>query len=339
MAITGLPEEQRIREIFSQGEKDKAKELLLKLIEATARKKMFAEAEGLREWLIEEDGLALNDIIKAAEIIEREKEAAINKEHLNTWSDLSNVLDSDDFITLYHCLEHRHFAKGEIIAKQGARQSILYFINNGKVELFCLESGREVQIKILGPGEILGAATFFEASVWTLSARSLGAELSLLKIDRLQALKDDYPALESSLNDFCVRFRISYDSLKKVGRDRRVLERKRLSGRVAMALLDKEGKDTGIGAKGELYDISIGGISFFLRVSQKKNARLLLGRKVRLKLPAPAEKTFTITGVIQAVRSQPVVGNEYSVHIRFARDLTPGELKDLLQAGRELEDS
>jgi len=293
----------------------------------------------LRKWLIEVDSMALTDIIKVAEIIEDEKAAAIDKEYLDTWSGLSEILEPDDFATLYHILEHKSFAKGEIIAHQGSRQSALYFINSGRVELFYKEKEQEVLIKTLGPGDILGVATFFEVSVWTLSARSLGAELSLLRVEKLQDLKEDHPALESSLNDFCLKFRIPFAALKKLGRDRRSLERKRIQGRTAMSLLDKEGKNTGIGAKGELFDISVGGLAFFLRISQKKNARLLFGRKVRMALPLSEDRTFNITGSILAVRSQPVVGNEYSIHIRFDRELKPSELLELLKAGKKSEES
>ncbi len=337
MTSTGLPEEQQIRKLFDQGEKEQGKKLLLKLIESLAGQRNFAKAEELREWLIEIDSLALSDIIKAAEIIEKEKEAAVDKEYLNTWSGLSDLLDPEDFSSLYHILEHRSFAKGEIIARQGSRQSALYFINSGRVELFYRENDKEILIKTLGPGDILGSGTFFEVSVWTLSARSLGAELSLLQVIKLQELKEEHPSLESSLNDFCLKFRIPYESIKKLGRDRRTLERKRIRGRTAMSLLDKDRKNTGVGAKGELFDISVGGLSFFLRISQKKNARLLLGRKVRMALPLSGERSFHVMGTILAVRSQPVVGNEYSVHICFDKELSPRDLLELLNVSKESE--
>jgi CRP-like cAMP-binding protein len=333
--ITGLPEEQQIRDFLSKGEKEKGRQLLQEIIAATVRQRRFADAENLREWLIEIDPMALGDIIKAAEIIESAKSASIDKGYRVVWSALADALDPNEFSTLYHSLEHQQFAKGEIIVKQGSRQSALFFINSGRVELFFQEHGKEVSVNTLGPGEILGAGTFFEASVWTINARSLGAELSSLKLDKIQQWQKNFPALESNLNDFCIRFTIPYKSFRKLGRDRRIFERVRITGRVAMALLDKGGKDTGIGAKGDLFDISAGGISFFLRISQKKNARLLYGRKARVTMASAVSPMFTITGDILAVRSQPVVGNEYSVHMRFTRVLEPHELKNIIAADKE----
>jgi hypothetical protein len=88
-------------------------------------------------------------------------------------------------------------------------------------------------------------------------------------------------------------------------------------------------------SKGDLFDISAGGVAFFLRISQKKNARLLFGRKVNVTMASTGTSVFTITGHVMAIRSQPVVGNEYSVHVRFSRVLDQIELKSLVDTGKE----
>jgi hypothetical protein len=335
LPITSLPEEQQIRDFLARGEKEKGRQLLKKVIAETARKKRFEDAENLREWLIEIDPMALGDIIKAAEIIENEKSTSIDKGFVAVWSALSDALDSNEFSTLYHSLEHQKFTSGELIVKQGSRQSTLYFIKSGKVELFFQENGKDVLVNTMGQGEILGAGTFFEASVWTINARSLGAEVSILQLDKLQQWQKNFPALESNLNDFCIRFKVPHESFRRMGRDRRVFERIRVAGRVAMSLLDKDGKETGIGAKGDLFDISAGGVAFFLRISQKKNARLLFGRKVSVTIASAQASVFTLTGIVLAVRSQPVVGNEYSVHVRFSRVVDQNELKNFVDMGKE----
>jgi len=334
-AITDLVEEQKVRECLVRGEREKAKVLLKELITATAQIKRFSDAEKLRDWFMEIDPMALSDSIRTAEIIEHEKTAAIDKEFLAIWTALSEALDLDEFATLYHALEHKKFANGEIFVEQSSPQSALYFINSGRVELFFQENGKDIRVKVLGQGEILGAGTFFESSVWTVTARSLGAEISRLRFDKLQQFQDNFPSLESKLNDFCIRFKISHEPFRRMGRDRRIFNRERIHGRVATVLLDREGKETGVGAKGELFDISAGGISFFLRISQKKNVRLLFGRKIRLVLASMIAKSLNLTGTILAIKSQPVVGNEYSVHVRFDKVLEPDVLRSLIDAGKE----
>ena len=236
----------------------------------------------------------------------------------------------------YHSLNHQRLANGEIIVKQGSLDPILYFVNSGSVALFFQEYGKDILVKITRPGEILGASTFFEASVWTINARSLGAEVSSLTLDRLGKLLPDFPGLESKLNDFSIKFEISRESFRKINRDRRMYERVRIPGIVKMVLFDREGKNTGIGAKGDFFDISAGGASFHLCISSKKNARLLFGRNVGLWMVTSASASqFNMTGMVLAVRSQPVVGNEYSVSVRFSRTLTQKELNSLIISVRK----
>ena len=75
--------------------------------------------------------------------------------------------------------------------------------------------------------------------------------------------------------------------------------------------------------KGELSDISVGGLSFFIKTSKEETARLLLGRSLNLK--------FTLaTGVSQLKIDQngTVIGvryhllKDYSLHIKFDRMLS-----------------
>ena len=335
MSLTNLPEEQQVRNFLAKGEKERGKHLLQEMIAATARQRRFEEAEKLRDWIIEIEPMALADVIKATETIENEKAAAIDKDDFAVWAPLREVLDLDEFSALYHLMEKQRFTNGEIIVKQGARQSVLFFVNSGRVELLFQENGKNISVKTIEKGEILGGGTFFETSVWTVSVRSLGAELSCLRMDKLQQSQNKFPALESKLNDFCARFKLPYELFRKMGRDRREFERFLIKGRVGMSLLDNDGKETGVGAKGELFDISIGGVGFFLRISQKKNTRSLLGRRVRITMASTVAQEFSTSGTVLAVRSQPVVGNEYSAHVQFDRVLDQNQLKELVAAGSQ----
>lgn len=331
MSIANLPEERQILDLLGKGEEEKGKKLLLEVIAVTAGKGRFEDAENLRKWLIEIDPMALDIIVKAAKIIDNEKIAVIDEGHLATWSDLLEIIDLNEFSGLYHSLEHRWFADGEMIAGRGSAQSVLYFINSGRVELFLHEDEKDVPVRTMGQGEILGADFFFEASIWTINARSLGAELSCLELDRLQQYQTDFPALEANLYDFCRRFRIHRDSMEKIGRDCRVFERFRIDGRVIIRLLDKAGNTTGIRAKkGDLFDISAGGVSLRLLFPLKKYVRLFFGRKVNLAMELPTGSMFKMTGIILSLRIQPYAGRLYTVNVRFSRMLHQDELKNFV---------
>ena len=330
MQVSDFSQEQLVLDLFRKEERQKGRQLLIGYISDAAKQRKFKEADRLRGLLIEIEPTALFDIIRTGEIIENEKTAAVDKNILAVWSALIKIIELKEFLAIYYSMEQRRFAHKEMVITQGKQNSTLFFINSGRVEIFFQEGGKKVPIKSMGAGEVLGAGTFFEASVSTINARSLGVETSVLKLDTMQEWQKDYPGLEAKLIDFCSRFKITADSFVTTGQDRRTYKRERISGTVKMILFDKEGNDSGIVAKGELFDISAGGASFFLRMSRKSNARMLLGRTVGLTLSLSANVMFNITGVVRAVRSQPIVGNEYAVSVQFSRLLVHKELKDLV---------
>jgi len=103
---------------------------------------------------------------------------------------------------------------------------------------------------------------------------------------------------------------------------------------VSTLLVDNRGHSIGVSAMVELSDISLGGISYQVRISKKENARTLLGRKVQVRLPMgdkPGEFAM-ITGDILAVRSIYAVESEYSVHVKFDTILGNKKLQEIIRA-------
>ncbi len=337
--ITSLPQEQMIRSLVSQGDKAAALNVLVQLIEKTAKARNFIQAESLREWLIEIDPSAFTDIIHVAEFIDREKAAAIDKSHLEIWNQLYESLTSEEFAAVYHGQKHKRYQDGEVVVSQGAMQTALFFINSGKVKLYYEETGKEVLVKTMGRGEIFGAGAFFDASVWTISVAGVGpSEISVLKLDKLREWKVEFPRLERKLREFCSKFENIEDFLRKNEKDRRTQERFKITGRVSTTLVSSRGQGIGVNNMAELANISIGGLAYRVKISKKENARLLLGRKVRIKLPAGVKpgQFDMVTGDILAVRSIQSVENEYSIHVRFDAILGKSKLEEMLAAaGRE----
>lgn len=337
--ITFLPEEKKIRELFASGQEEKAVNLLVKLISTTSRQKKFEQADKLRDWLVEASPMSLSQIIQTAEIIEEEKTHAIDRGHLEVWEQLYDALNPDEFSTLYHSMQHRKYGGGEVIIKQHTLLSALFFVNSGKIKLYYSDvADSDVLVKVVGQGEVIGVDSFFNASVWTINAATMGhADVSMLRFDKLQRWKEEYPALESKLNDYCLKFESLRDYFKHNTKDRRLDDRHPLKGRVSSILLDKNGNPTNIGSRGELSDISCGGISFFMRISKKENARVLLGHSIRLHVPAveTAGKVINVDGVIVAVRAHLAMENEFSVHIKFNKKLPKTDIQKMLRASKE----
>jgi hypothetical protein len=190
-------------------------------------------------------------------------------------------------------------------------------------------------VKTLGPGNVFGGTTFFDESVWTLSAVTMGAvELSVLAMDSVDEWGEVYPALESKLQVYCKRFDKINEFFVNSGAERRAMERFPLTGMVCLTLLDEKGKSTDTSVQGECRDISIGGLSFVSRIANRKQARTLLGRKVELIFgddESPGGVT-RLTGTVVAVRNLHTTGSDRSVHIQFDALLDPNEKMDIVNA-------
>ncbi len=332
--ITGLAEEQAIRMLLGRGEEEQARKQLVELIAHTTQTRNFVQAEKLREWLIDINETALGDIIRAAEIISHRKDV-IDKTHLEIWSKLYEFLTTDEFNSLYHSLQHKKYENEEIVVHQGALQTSLYLINSGKVKLFFRDKGNRVLVKTLGKGEIIGAGSFFDASVWTISVASVGiTDISLLRLEKMRQWREDFPGLEQKLRDFCLRFESIEDILSRSARDRRKHERHKISGRVDTLLLDNSGQTTGVSSEVDLFDISHGGVSYWLEILKKENARLILGRKVKIMMPFGDDdgQIVGITGDILAVKENHDSGNEYSVHVKFETAISSLQFNEILLA-------
>jgi hypothetical protein len=337
--ITNFPEEQQIRAYLEQGNRAKAKALLSILIGKTAGMRQFVQAEKLREWLIDIDPTALTSILQAAEIIENEKSSSIDKDHLETWHGLYDIMGTEEFNTLYYSFEQKRYDAEEIIIKQGTILPVLFFINSGQIRLYYKEDDAETLCKIIGSGEVLGASTFFSSSIWTINAAALEyTEVSVLDLEKTENWSRDYPALEAKLADYCMKFDGLKDFFQTTGKERREFERQKATGKIALIILDRYGKDTGITSKGDLVDISNGGIAFLVHMSQKRNARLLLGRNVSIvfSVETPeSEKPFKVAGLVVAVSPHKSKPNEYFVHIRFDDPIRTEDMQEIVGAAKQ----
>jgi CRP-like cAMP-binding protein len=323
-----VPGGQKIQDLLNQSRSAEAVALIMAQIEICAFEKKFDLAEKLREWLIQIDPASLREIIRAAELIEDEKKASISDEYLDVWDKLARTLSTEDFSSLYHAMVHKSYNNGEIVVKQGEFLTTLFFVNSGRVQLFSAIEGGEHSLKVVEAGEILGVETFFDISIWTMSARSMGADLSLLTWDRLLRLKESNPALQRKLMDFCSQFKVPRAALNKLFATRRQFERVKVSGKVAIAPLKKMGKESLFEAKGGLLDISRGGLAFSLRFSRRKNAITLLGQNVRVTVRTDVSAVSVCrNGIVKAVQCHDFVGNDYSIHVEFGELLSDNEMR------------
>jgi CRP-like cAMP-binding protein len=336
MPVTNLAEEQEIYVLLGQNKKAAAKALLLDLISTMTSLQQFDQAEVLCQRLAEIDPLALEDILKAAAILEEQKNAARDQAQATSWVESYDFLTTEEFNALYSSMEHVKYAANENIVVQGDLQQRLFFVNKGRVKLFSRDShGNDILLKIVGPGEVFGMDSFFKPSVWTVDVASVGTvDVCVLTQEALRKWQNTFPDLETKIKDFCQQF-VEHESLKVMAMDRRVMERLNCAGRLAMAVLDDQGELTGIALQGDMGDVSMGGIFFTIHISQKRHVRLLLGRKVLVSLMGGLPHnplTSGVTGVVVAIYVQdPTNGDlasyaQYAVHVQFDQPLRETDL-------------
>lgn len=335
--ITGLPEEQAIRNLLSKGDQSAGVKQLLFLIEQTARSRNFLQAEQLKDWLIEIEKNDLKHALKAGEIITREKIATIDKGNLEVWSELYDALTTVEFNELFQHLEHRKYSTEDPIVEQGDEQSALFFVNSGEVKIYYKDEDDDFLISTMKSGEIFGADAFFEPSIWTISVTSVGdSTLSLLPVYVLQRWSREHPQLEEKLLNFCEKFERIESLIIKSSRDRRVHKRHQICELVSANIIDSRGRNTGINAQVELMDISQGGLSYKIQLGHKGSLRQLLGRQVWIELATGEKKTGStrVTGDIVAVKTCKESIGYYSVHMKFANFLETQLLYEIIQACR-----
>lgn len=313
--------EARVDELVKQKDTESACRLLVELVAEHAKEKNFKKAEALYNRIYDVDPMALAEIVRAGEIIEEEKSESVDREHLEIWSDLYGTLSTTEGNALYYSMKTKLFEAGEPIMEQGTFNSRLYFVNKGEVKALYLRDNREILITMIGPGQIIGQAPFFTASVCTLSLVPMNrVKTSYLESDVFKKWKSDAPALESKLYDYCMK----HDSVKTVldekNIERRMDTRVKISGRIKFVLLDKSGNTIGSVYSGEIADISAGGMSFIIKSPKKESVRMLLGRRLRVIFELPLrnyEKLYKVDQAMTVIAAQPQTFDDYSVHLRF----------------------
>jgi len=322
--MINIDESERLAERnINEGDISAAIKLLYEMIVQCAKEKKFLKAEQLRERMLEVDPMALDEIIRSAEIIEAEKSQALDPIHIEIWSRLYNTLSAEEKNALYFSLKDAAYGINKPVFSQGDLNSNLYFLNQGQLKVIYRNQGGELLLKTIGPGQPAGQDHFFSYTVCTTTLITLtNVNLKYLEKTTLIKLKEEFPNLEQKLKDYCLSFPNVAELLKRKKMDRRSLKRMKISGIWLINLLNKSGEPIGNPFKGEITDISIGGLSFEIRITKEETARLLLGRKINIKhnfSKSASKIEIDQNGTIVGIYPYPF--EDYSIHVKFDKML------------------
>jgi CRP-like cAMP-binding protein len=315
--------EKLVDQHITDGDTNAAVKLLFKMIVQSAEEKNFPKAEQLRERMLEVDPMALDEIISSAEIIEEGKSQSRDPIHMQIWSKLYDMLDTEEINELFYSMQDSILEVNKTVFSQGKLDTNLYFINQGQLKMIYQDKAGDVLLYTLGPGQLAGQENFFSNTVCTTSLISLSnVNLKYISKESLLKWKKEVPTLEQKLFNFCAGFPSATALLKSKKMDRRALNRVKLSGKVQIQLLNRSGEPIGKSFKGELSDMSVGGLSFEIRISKEETARLLLGRRISTAFNTsksmPGQK-IDRSGIIVGVYPFPF--EDYSIHVKFDKML------------------
>ncbi len=323
--------EQSVEAYIARGELEKAGGKLYSNAVNAARNKDFITADKLRDRLLEINPLALTEVIRLGEIIEEEKSSTLNNHHIVVWSGLYEKMSTEEFNALYYAMRQESYASEQVIVQAGENDPSLYFVNSGAVTLSCQCGNKETFLKRLQPGEVIGVGPFFSVSVWTVTMTAQAAsQIHVLSRQKFQELKKGHPGIEKKLEDFCKACDTVPELLKMSGADRREFPRYSITVMVRNILLDPYGNTGKRAFGGEMIDISRGGLCFSIKISSTNNARLLLGRQIVTEITLGDGNILKCFGVIVGVKFHENDKQEFSVHVKFYRDLEQMDFKQVI---------
>lgn len=325
--------DEEIAALLARKDKDGAGQKIYERILTAARDKDFTAAEQLSERLLAVNPSAIALAVRAGEIIEEEMSTSITSRHLAVWEGLYEMMTEEEFNALYLSLKRERYEAGEVIVQAGETSAMLYFINSGLVGMSCRTGNGETFLQKIKAGDIQGAEQFFADSVWTTTMRAQSkVELHVLDRQTLNLISPAHPMLGEKLRTYCRRGNAVYDLLKMSGQDRREYPRYHLSRQVESTLLNPLGGERARKLRVELVDITRGGLCVALRIANKENAQLLLGRHLETEIPLDGEEALACVGTIVGITFLAAFSREFTLHIRLFEELSQAQVTKIAQA-------
>lgn len=328
-----LKQEQLVDQYTQQDNISAAVAALYDLIVKYAQNKNFVKAESLRDKLMQIDSMALDEIVKSGEIIEEEKAKSLDQNHMQLWAKLYNLLTDEEANAFYYAMDEVSYEKDSVLFKQGQTNNSLYFIDQGQLKMIYNKDNVDHLIKTLGPGDLAGRETFFSISLCSTTLITLSpVKIRRLPADVLEKWTQEIPSLEPKLHDYCLSLEPVSDILASKGFSRRTHKRVKITVKATFQLLDNSDNPIGKSFGGELTDISVGGLAFDVKSSQRKPVQLLLGRKVNARFNLPDScSQHTVTQKGRIIGADYLLFNDYSVSIKFDASLPQDLINEIEQ--------
>ncbi|TWI74021.1 pentatricopeptide repeat protein [Desulfobotulus alkaliphilus] len=309
--------EDQVKALLAADRREDAMNLLFALVKACAAAHKFDHAERLYQQMMDVDALAIDLVVRAAELIEEEKNRAIDRKHLHLWKNWYNQLKQEERSAFFFATSPFSFSPGDVLFRKGEMNDTLFFVDEGALNLVSVsDTGQEVVLRRVGPGSFAGEETFYKSSVCTSSLVALmPGEGRIFTRNALLSLSETLPGLGPKLRDFTISAPSEGQTVQAKGINRRSHKRIPVQGSIVFQPLGQ--KDTAP-AQGRMADISQGGLSFYVKTANGQAVRQLLGNRLGMKFllphtgnPQPVVCKGEVTGVLCHM------DYEYSIHVKF----------------------
>jgi len=310
--------EEQITDLLEEGQYRVVEEMLYDEALSALNNQDFTFAEQLRDRMLQVSPDEMSRVNKLSSMIEQKNDQTAVDTDIDIWAELKKIFTEDEFNHFYQSLQQREYDNDEIIVRHGNVDPCLYFIKSGFVNLTCLCGDYETFLKRLQKGDIIGAASFFDVSAWsvTLIAQK-NVHLNYLKFEDFIQLTRKFPELEKKLYDFSAAKDQIQDLLEMSGEERRQAPRFQINAIIKNILLDRFGIVGRRVFRSEINGISTGGLSCLTRINKRENARLLLGRMIISQIETDVNKQLQCKGTIIGVKARKNRELYYSIHVRF----------------------
>ena len=174
------------------------------------------------------------------------------------------------------------------------------------------------------------ADNFFQPSVWTVNLMTMTqTTLFILREKQLTELESRHPGFENKLLACYKQFDNVPLSLREQNLHRRHSPRSSTGHKITFQAQTPDGSLDERSYRGELDNVSQGGLAFLLRIVNRDNRRMLFGRRLQITIVLDSEK-MTLTGTVVAVTMHDLQTRDYAIHLAFDQQINKESVQALL---------
>lgn len=321
---------QKIDALVAEGRIEQAVDLLDRAVYGFVERKDYKHAKDCYNKILAVNPLALSEIIRIGDFIERSVYDSIDAEHKTAWAELYKELPREVMVDFYTELEGVLLKPGETLFCQRDINDRLFFIDSGNIGLYYETKFAKTLLTILRPGEFVGVEGFLFNTYCSNTALAEGpVVLRALNLSSSQQWPSSFNGLSGKMNSLIEKQRERVSSIiQKADIQRRRHERytphEHVSVKINFPAFNKNFQT-------ELVNVSFGGAEVLGHIDAGL-FRQLLGSDTELHYVSKKENragVFSKSYKAEVVGVVPKYNHNYSVHLQFKDLLESSELNTL----------